>query len=115
MKRLEEGFARRLYHQVCEGVRHCHDRNIVHRDLKLENMLIDTAGQTVKVIDFGFACQVASKETKLKAFCGTPSYMAPEIVRVEAYSGFAADTWALGVVLFALLCGSLPFASPTEM
>eukprot|EP00746_Dinoflagellata_sp_MGD_P127046 gnl/MRDRNA2_/MRDRNA2_61737_c0_seq1.p1 gnl/MRDRNA2_/MRDRNA2_61737_c0~~gnl/MRDRNA2_/MRDRNA2_61737_c0_seq1.p1 ORF type:complete len:698 (-),score=132.48 gnl/MRDRNA2_/MRDRNA2_61737_c0_seq1:125-2218(-) len=114
-RRLEEDLARKLYYQVCDAVRHCHDQNIVHRDLKLENVLLDSTGENVKLIDFGFACQVGTKCAKLKAFCGTPSYMAPEIVRGESYSGFAADIWALGVVLFGLLCGALPFAGKNEL
>jgi len=93
----------------------CHDRLVVHRDLKLENLLLTKETENVKIIDFGFATQVGSRETKLKAFCGTPSYMAPELIRGEGYSGFAVDVWALGVVVFALLCGSLPFVARTEM
>mmetsp|Transcript_156965 Transcript_156965/g.273265 ORF Transcript_156965/g.273265 Transcript_156965/m.273265 type:complete len:684 (-) Transcript_156965:56-2107(-) len=113
--RLQEGPCRRFYQQVVEGISYCHDKLVVHRDLKLENLLLDKGGDRVKIIDFGFATQVASRETKLRAFCGTPSYMAPEIVRGEGYSGFCTDVWALGVVLFALLCGALPFVGRTEM
>lgn len=114
LHRVSEDIARCLYQQVLDGVRHCHDRLVVHRDLKLDNLLLGCT-EGVKIIDFGFAAQVASREAKLKAFCGTPSYMAPEIVRGEGYSGFATDVWALGVVVFALLAGSLPFAGRTEL
>jgi serine/threonine protein kinase len=114
-RRLDEDLARKLYYQVCDAVRHCHDQCIVHRDLKLENVLLDSSGENVKLIDFGFACQVGTNCTKLKAFCGTPSYMAPEIVRGEPYSGFSVDIWALGVVLFGLLVGALPFAGKNEL
>lgn len=113
--RLNEPLAQRLYRQVVEGVSFCHDRLVVHRDLKLENLLLDRSVNNLKIIDFGFAAQVASKEVKLRAFCGTPSYMAPEIIRGEGYSGFATDVWALGVVAFALLAGMLPFAARTEL
>lgn len=113
--RLSETVARHLYQQVVEGVSFCHERLVVHRDLKLENLLLDSAKETVKIIDFGFAAQVQSKDTRLRAFCGTPSYMAPEIIRGEGYIGFATDVWALGVVIFALLAGSLPFAGRTEL
>jgi len=113
--KLPEQAARQYYRQVVDGVNYCHDHMVAHRDLKLENLLLDKSREAVKIIDFGFAAHVPSKETKLKAFCGTPSYMAPEIIRGEGYSGFAADVWALGVVIFALLSGTLPFAAKTEM
>eukprot|EP00441_Pelagodinium_beii_P024287 CAMPEP_0197655744 /NCGR_PEP_ID=MMETSP1338-20131121/39640_1 /TAXON_ID=43686 ORGANISM="Pelagodinium beii, Strain RCC1491" /NCGR_SAMPLE_ID=MMETSP1338 /ASSEMBLY_ACC=CAM_ASM_000754 /LENGTH=666 /DNA_ID=CAMNT_0043231455 /DNA_START=60 /DNA_END=2060 /DNA_ORIENTATION=+ len=114
-RKLSDDVARKLYRQVVEGVNYCHERLVVHRDLKLENLLLDRSNESVKIIDFGFAAQVASRDTKLRAFCGTPSYMAPEIIRGEGYSGFAADVWALGVVIFALLSGTLPFTGRTEM
>jgi len=112
--RLQVSVARHFYRQVVEGVRYCHGRFVVHRDLKLENLLLDKAAENVKIIDFGFAVQVASKDAKLRAFCGTPSYMAPEIIRGDSYSGFSTDVWALGVVVFALLVGSLPFIGRSE-
>lgn len=114
LHRVNEDLAKSLYKQVLDGMRHCHDRLVVHRDLKLDNLLLGCVNG-VKIIDFGFAAQVASRDAKLKAFCGTPSYMAPEIVRGEGYSGFATDVWALGVVAFALLAGCLPFAGRTEL
>lgn len=114
-RKLSDAVARRLFQQVVEGVSFCHDCLVVHRDLKLENLLLDKRHEHIKIIDFGFAMQVASKETKLRAFCGTPSYMAPEIIRGDGYSGFAVDVWALGVVLFALLSGTLPFTGRAEM
>jgi len=116
-RKLSDDVARKLYRQVVEGVNYCHEKLVVHRDLKLENLLVTGTGshETVKIIDFGFAAQVASRDTKLRAFCGTPSYMAPEIVKGDGYSGFAADVWALGVVIFALLSGTLPFTGRTEM
>jgi serine/threonine protein kinase len=113
--RLQEGLARNFYQQVVEGVTYCHERLVVHRDLKLENLLLDRSQENVKIIDFGFAAQTTSKDVKLRAFCGTPSYMAPEIIRGEGYSGFAADVWALGVVIFTLIAGALPFAGRTEL
>jgi len=113
--RLQDETARCFYQQVVEGIQYCHERLVVHRDLKLENLLLDKRREIVKIIDFGFAAQVATKDAKLRAFCGTPSYMAPEIIRGEGYSGFATDIWALGVVVFALLVGSLPFVGRTEL
>ena len=81
------------------------------RDIKLENILIDNRSKLVKLIDFGFCCQ--SKD-KLKVFCGTPSYMSPEIVSKKEYYGPPSDIWACGVLLYALLCGTFPFKSPFE-
>eukprot|EP00747_Dinoflagellata_sp_TGD_P075790 gnl/TRDRNA2_/TRDRNA2_158877_c0_seq1.p1 gnl/TRDRNA2_/TRDRNA2_158877_c0~~gnl/TRDRNA2_/TRDRNA2_158877_c0_seq1.p1 ORF type:complete len:381 (+),score=83.05 gnl/TRDRNA2_/TRDRNA2_158877_c0_seq1:140-1144(+) len=112
--RLEEARACGLYRQVCKGLNFCHQAQVVHRDIKLENLLLDHTEQVVKVIDFGFAVQLKSQEQPLKVFCGTPSYMAPEIVMGKEYSGFATDVWALGVVLYALLAGHLPFIAENE-
>ena len=83
-----------------------HARNIYHRDIKPENVIYNAATGVVKIIDFGFAC--ISKD-KLRVFCGTPSYMSPEIVSKREYDGAEADVWACGVMLFAMLTGSVPF------
>lgn len=111
-RRLEDQVAKRLFYQVCQGIRYLHDRHVVHRDVKLENLLLDEAG-TVKIIDFGFSTIVPPGK-KLKIFCGTPSYMSPEIVARKEYSGFCADIWAMGVLLYALLCGSFPFRGQND-
>jgi len=111
-RRLDDHSAKRLFFQVCQGIRYLHDRHIVHRDVKLENLLLDDNG-TVKIIDFGFSTIVPPGK-KLKIFCGTPSYMAPEIVSRKEYSGFCADVWAMGVLLYALLCGSFPFRGQND-
>ena len=89
-----------------------HTANVCHRDIKLENILITDRGR-VKIIDFGFSIQVQENQ-KLKIFCGTSSYMAPEIVRKQEYTGFASDIWALGVVLYVMLTGRFPFKAKTE-
>jgi len=111
-RRLEDQVAKRLFYQVCQGIKYLHDRHIVHRDVKLENLLLDEAG-TVKIIDFGFSTIVPPGK-KLKIFCGTPSYMSPEIVSRKEYPGFCADIWAMGVLLYALLCGSFPFRGQND-
>lgn len=111
-RRVEETKAKRLFYQVCQGIKYCHDRHIVHRDVKLENLLLDENG-TVKIIDFGFSTIIPPGK-KLKTFCGTPSYMAPEIVARKEYSGFCADIWAMGVLLYALLCGCFPFKGQND-
>lgn len=92
------------------AIEYIHSHDISHRDIKMENILIETKTNTVKMIDFGFSC--ASKE-RLKIFCGTPSYMSPEIVSKKEYYGGPADIWACGVLLYSLLCGQFPFKSMT--
>ncbi|CAJ1341111.1 unnamed protein product [Effrenium voratum] len=111
-RRTDDPLAKRLFFQVCQGIKYLHDRHIVHRDVKLENLLLDDQG-TVKIIDFGFSTIVPPGK-KLKVFCGTPSYMAPEIVARKEYTGFCADIWAMGVLLYALLCGSFPFRGQND-
>jgi len=83
-----------------------HSENVVHRDLKLENILIDRATKSTKLIDFGFGTEVQSiKDTKLSYYCGTPTYMSPEMTFKKDYFGGSNDVWALGVILFILLTG----------
>mmetsp|Transcript_1311 Transcript_1311/g.1385 ORF Transcript_1311/g.1385 Transcript_1311/m.1385 type:complete len:1268 (+) Transcript_1311:89-3892(+) len=106
-RRMDETEVRRLFKQVISGIHYCHSKNITHRDIKLENLLLDASGN-IKIIDFGFATCMP-KERKVKLFCGTPSYMAPEIVAKKEYAGPPADIWAMGVLLFALLNGCFPF------
>jgi serine/threonine protein kinase len=86
---------------------------VAHRDVKLENLLLDETKTHVKLIDFGFSTCIPH-ERKVKIFCGTPSYMAPEIVSKIEYSGPPADIWAMGVLLFALLCGKFPFKGAND-
>lgn len=106
-RRLSENEAQRIFRQILLGIQYCHRLDVAHRDLKLENVLMDDA-DNIRIIDFGFAtCYPPDKKVKL--FCGTPSYMAPEIVSRKEYKGQPADIWALGVLLFALLTGSFPF------
>jgi 5'-AMP-activated protein kinase catalytic alpha subunit len=84
---------------------------VVHRDIKLENILLD-AQNGMKIIDFGLAAFYATGK-KLRVHCGSPSYAAPEIVARKQYEGPPVDVWSLGVVLFAMMAGFLPFHSPT--
>mmetsp|Transcript_10724 Transcript_10724/g.24448 ORF Transcript_10724/g.24448 Transcript_10724/m.24448 type:complete len:1061 (+) Transcript_10724:89-3271(+) len=111
-RHVDEGIAKQLFFQVCQGVKYLHHRRVVHRDIKLENLLLDEQN-TVKIIDFGFSTIVPPGK-KLKVFCGTPSYMAPEIVSRKEYTGFCADIWAAGVLLHALLCGCFPFKGQND-
>eukprot|EP00611_Tribonema_gayanum_P016801 TRINITY_DN2921_c0_g1_i4.p1 TRINITY_DN2921_c0_g1~~TRINITY_DN2921_c0_g1_i4.p1 ORF type:complete len:843 (-),score=157.03 TRINITY_DN2921_c0_g1_i4:998-3451(-) len=99
-----------LLDQILQAVEYLHVREIVHRDLKLENILLDEA-RNVKLVDFGFATSVAQGR-RLHVFCGTPSYIAPEIIKRTDYAGKPVDIWSLGIVLYALLCGCFPFSVP---
>lgn len=106
-RKLHEEEARRLFRQIVQGVAYCHERAVTHRDIKLENILLDS-NSDVKIIDFGFAT-CTPHDQKSRVFCGTPSYMAPEIVNRKEYIGPPVDVWALGVLLFTMLSGSFPF------
>lgn len=87
--------------------RMCNAMQIVHRDVKLENILLDAANG-IKLIDFGLAANTMPGK-KLKVHCGSPSYAAPEIVARRLYDGPPVDVWSLGVVLYGMICGHLPF------
>jgi len=110
-QRFEEQFAKRLHYQVLAGLEYLHGLRVMHRDLKLENLLLDKQ-QTVKIIDFGFAV-VLPPQQKLKIFCGTPSYIAPEIIQGSPYS-LPADMWAIGVLLYVMLSGRFPFKASSQ-
>lgn len=110
-QRLPEPEARAIFRQLVSALHYCHHHNVVHRDIKPENVMLTEAG-VVKLIDFGFANwfdQLESGKHKLETNCGSPLYAAPEIVRGQPYRGPEVDCWSLGVVLVAMLTGSLPF------
>ena len=111
-RRLEEWDAKRVFRQILEALKYCHSRCITHRDIKLENVLLDELN-TIKLIDFGFSTCIPN-DRRIKIFCGTPSYMAPEIVRKTEYCGPPADIWALGVLLFTCLTGQFPYRGATD-
>ena len=90
-----------------QGIAYCHSKNIVHRDIKLENVIINQ-DCCIKIIDFGFSIAIP-KDKRLSIYCGTPSYMAPEMIKKSHYYGDAVDVWALGILLYTLLHGRFPF------
>ncbi|KAJ3146900.1 hypothetical protein HDU89_005930 [Geranomyces variabilis] len=106
---LKERDACRFFAQLLAGVAYLHGRQIVHRDLKLENLLLD-GQRNVIITDFGFANRSSvNPENLLLTSCGSPCYAAPELVISDGYVGEAADIWSCGVILYAMLCGYLPF------
>lgn len=112
--RLEEAAARIYFQQLVDGVAYCHERGVCHRDLKPENLLLDAAGR-LKISDFGLSCLPEAKGRSMAALrttCGTPNYVAPEVLRGEGYDGRAADVWSVGCILYVLVAGSLPFDEP---
>jgi MAP/microtubule affinity-regulating kinase len=109
---FEESRAIKIFIQIVKGIIYCQSKNICHRDIKLENILL-IKDDNVKIIDFGFAVKT-TKETYQKLFCGTPSYMAPEIVNKEKYIAQYSDIWSLGVLFFAMLYGRFPFRAKQQ-
>ncbi|XP_026663141.2 CBL-interacting serine/threonine-protein kinase 5 [Phoenix dactylifera] len=114
--RLPEDQARRYFQQLISAVDFCHSRGVSHRDLKPENLLLDEAGN-LKVSDFGLSAlpEQLRHDGLLHTQCGTPAYVAPEVLRKRGYDGARADLWSCGVVLFVLLAGFLPFQDENLM
>ncbi|KAJ3309532.1 ER degradation-enhancing alpha-mannosidase-like protein 2 [Boothiomyces sp. JEL0838] len=104
---LKEDEARRIFRQIVSAVDFIHSANVVHRDLKLENILLDQRGN-VLVSDFGLGRSFTNSDY-MKTFCGTPAYSAPEIIGGFAYNGTKIDIWAMGVILYTMTAGNLPF------
>ncbi|CAH8363547.1 unnamed protein product [Eruca vesicaria subsp. sativa] len=105
--KLHEDEARYLFQQIISGVEYCHHNKIAHRDLKPENILLDTKCN-IKIVDFGLS-NIMHDGHFLKTSCGSPNYAAPEIISGKLYAGPEVDIWSCGVILYALLCGTLPF------
>lgn len=105
--KLKEYEARRFFQQIISGVDYCHRHMIVHRDLKPENLLLDH-NLHVKIADFGLSNMMMDGEF-LRTSCGSPNYAAPEVISGKLYAGPEVDIWSCGVILYALLCGTLPF------
>lgn len=109
-KRIPEDEACKLYQQLISSIEYIHKLGVVHRDLKPENILLDHTNN-VKLVDFGLSNTYNEGET-LKTACGSPCYAAPEMIKGERYKGLNTDIWSSGVVLFAMVCGYLPFEDP---
>lgn len=107
-RKIAEKDAKVYFKQILEAVEHCHVKNVVHRDLKCENILFDK-DMMIKLSDFGFARTINPEACQLKTHCGSLAYAAPEIVKGKDYDGRISDIWSLGVVLFAMVNGKLPF------
>ncbi|XP_076381695.1 serine/threonine-protein kinase SIK2 [Megalopta genalis] len=109
--RMGEPRARATFAQILSAVEYCHETGVAHRDLKAENLLLD-AQMNVKIADFGFSNKFLPGQG-LSTWCGSPPYAAPEIFRGKYYTGPEIDLWSLGVVLYVLVCGALPFDGST--
>ena len=108
---MSEALARKKFWQIVEAIDYCHNHNVVHRDLKVENLLLD-ANMNIKIADFGLS-NYYKANGHLTSWCGSPEYAAPEVLEGKKYCGPEIDVWSLGVVLYVLVCGALPFDAAT--
>ena len=106
-RRLKEPYAKVIFKQIIDGLCYIHSKYIAHRDIKLDNILLDGKGN-VKIGDFGVSKQCQKGQLRMTEQCGTPAYIAPEILKDKGYT-FSVDIWSAGVVLFAMLYGTVPF------
>lgn len=105
--------ANKIFKQILKAIMYSHENGIVHRDIKLENILMDPSGK-VTVIDYGL-CDLVKKGNPSERFCGSIDYVAPEVLSKKSYNGFLADSYSLGVVLYALLFAEFPFVSADRL
>jgi serine/threonine protein kinase len=109
--RLSEATARAYVRQLVSGIAYCHEQGVSHRDLKPENLLLNGDG-VLKISDFGLSAMAVPNEL-MQTTCGTPHYVAPEVLMDKGYHGEPADIWSVGVIIYVLLAGFLPFDEPT--
>ncbi len=110
--KIDEKTCKNFFYQIVKGINYCQLKNICHRDIKLENILL-VENKKIKIIDFGFGVK-SNNNTYHKFFCGTPSYMPPEIINKEKYIAQYSDIWSLGILLYTMLCGNFPFIANNE-
>ena len=106
--RMPEDQCKKIFYQVVLGVKTIHQHGILHRDIKLDNILLDQSMNHIKICDFGVS-KLVHKGEIITDQCGTPAYLAPEIVLDKGYEGFWSDIWSLGVLLYCMVCGTVPF------
>lgn len=109
-KFFNEDTARRFFQQLVVALHFCHRHGVAHRDLKPENLLVDDR-DNIKITDFGLA-NIQRPGALMQTVCGTPNYVAPEVLKEQGYNGLAADVWSAGIMLFVMLSGCLPFDDP---
>ena len=110
---LNELTAKKFFYQIISSIKYIHKKKITHRDIKPENILLTQNNQKVKLIDFGLANNYSNNDL-LSTSCGSPCYAAPEMVLGKKYKGIQIDIWSSGIVLYAMLCGYLPFEDDTD-
>jgi 5'-AMP-activated protein kinase catalytic alpha subunit len=110
-KRLPDKEACRFFHQILAGIEYLHKNKICHRDLKPENLLLDE-NMNIKIVDFGLSNTYKKDTDTLKTACGSPCYASPEMIAGKRYLGLDTDLWSLGVILYAMTVGYLPFEDP---
>eukprot|EP00795_Rhopilema_esculentum_P011383 gene11383-21579_t len=109
-KRLSEMKARLFFRQLLSAVKHLHESGVVHRDLKMDNILLDETKTVIKIVDFGLS-NLFNKGELLRTHCGSPDYAAPELFEKGCFYGPSVDVWSMGVVLYAMVIGHLPFST----